>query len=63
MSVGLHFTLAALTIGPRPAFKTATGELLAHHGQRNVYFWCEREELQVDFTVVDIKRPVLSASR
>ena len=26
-------------------------------------FWCQGEELRVGFTVVDVKRPILSASR
>ena len=61
---GLHdFTNAALTNGPRPAHKTATGELLKHHGTRTVDFWCHGEELRVGFTVVDAKRSILSVSR
>ena len=58
----LH-TRAALTSGPRPALKTATGELLKHYGQRTVDFLCQGEELRVGFTVVDAKRPILSVSR
>ena len=53
------FTHAALTNGPRPALKTATGELLKHYCTRTVDF----EELRVGFTVVDVKRPILSVSR
>ena len=56
------FTHAALMSGPRPALKTATGELLKHFGQRNVDFWCQGEELRVGFKV-DVKRPILSVSR
>ena len=60
---GRHdFTHAALMNGPRPALKTATGELLKHYGSRTVDFWCQGEELQVSFTVVDAKRPILSVS-
>ena len=57
------FTHAALTNGPRPALKTATGELLKHYGTRTVDFRCQGEELRVGFTVVDVKRPILSVSR
>ena len=57
------FTHAALKNGPRPAFKTATGELLKHCGTRTVDFRCQGEELRVGFTVVDVKRPILSVSR
>ena len=57
------FTHAALTDGPRPALKTATAELLKHYGTRTVDFRCQGEELRVDFTVVDVKRPILSVSR
>ena len=56
-------THAALTSGPRPALKTSTGELLKHFGTRTVDFWCQGEELRVGFTVVDVTRPILSASR
>ena len=56
------FTHAALKSGPCPALKTATGELLKHHGARTVAFRCQGEELRVDFTVVDVKRPILSVS-
>ena len=48
------FTHAALN-GPRPALETATGELLKHYGTRTVDFRCQGEELQVGFTVVDVK--------
>ena len=58
-----HFTHAALTSGPRPAPKTATGELLKGYGTRTVDFRCQGEELRVGFTVVDVKRPILSVSR
>ena len=54
------FTHAALTSGPRPALKTATGELLKHYGLRTVDFQCQGEELRVGFTVGDVKRPILS---
>ena len=57
------FTHVALTSGPRPALKTATGELLKHYGLRTVDFQCQGEELRVGFTVVDVKRPILSVSR
>ena len=57
------FTHVALTNGPRPALKTATGELLKHYGTRTVDFRCQGEELRVGFTVVDVKRPILSVSR
>ena len=57
------FTHAALTNGPRPALKTATGELLKHYDTRTVDFQCQGEELRVGFTVVDVKRPILSVSR
>ena len=57
------FTHAALKNGPRPALKTAIGELLKHYGTRTVDFWCQGEELRVGFTVVDVKRPILSVSR
>ena len=51
---GTHdFTQAALKNGPRPALKTATGELLTHCGTRTVDFRCQGEELRVGFTVVD----------
>ena len=56
-------THATLKNGPRPALKTATGELLKHNGTRTVDFRCQGEELRVGFTVVDVKRPVLSVSR
>ena len=56
-------TRAALTSGPRPTLKTATGELLKHCGERTVDFRWQGEELRVNFTVVDVKRPTLSASR
>ena len=56
------FTHAALEKGPQPALKTATGELLKHYGTRTVDFRCQGEELRVGFTVVDVKRPILSAS-
>ena len=46
-----------------PRFKTATGELLKHYGTRTVDFRCQGEELRVGFTVVDVKRPILSVSR
>ena len=49
------FTQAELTSGPRPALKTATGELLKHHDRRTVDFRCQGEELRVGFTVVDVK--------
>ena len=49
------FAHAALTSGPRPALKTATGELLKHCGLRTVDFRCQGEELRVGFTVVDVK--------
>ena len=39
-----HF---ALTSGPRPALRTATGELLKHYGLRTVNFWCQSKELQL----------------
>ena len=53
---GSHdFTHAALTNGPRPALKTATGELLKHYGTRTVDFRCQGEELRVGFTVVDVR--------
>ena len=57
------FTHVALKNGPRPALKTATGELLKHYGTRTVDFRCQGEELRVGFTVVDVKRPILSVSR
>ena len=57
------FTHAALEKRPQPALKTATGELLKHYGTRTVDFRCQGEELRVGFTVVDVKRPILSASR
>ena len=57
------FTHAALKSGPRPSLKTATGELLKHYGTRTVDFGCQGEELRVGFTVVDVKRPILSVSR
>ena len=57
------FTHAELTNGPRPALKTATGELLKHNGMRTADFRCQGEELRVGFTVVDVKRPILSVSR
>ena len=58
------FTHAALQNGPRPALKTATGELLKHYGTRTVDVRCQGEELRVGFfTVVDVKRPLLSVSR
>ena len=57
------FTHAALKSGPRPAFKAATGELLKHSGTRTVDLRCQVEELRVGFTVVDVKRPILSVSR
>ena len=57
------FTRAALTNGPRPALKTATGELLKHYGTRTVDFRCQGEKLRVGFTVVVVKRPILSVSR
>ena len=64
MSGGPHdFTHAALKNGPRPALKTATGELLKHYGTRIVDFRCQGEELRAGFTVVDVKRPNLSVSR
>ena len=56
-------THAALKNAPRPALKTATGELLKHYGTRTVDFWCQGEELRVGFTGVDVKRPILSVSR
>ena len=34
--------------GPRPALKTAIGELLKHYGTRTVDFWCQGEEMQVE---------------
>ena len=34
-------THAALTSGPRPALKTATGELLKHYGPRTVCWYAE----------------------
>ena len=61
---GRHdFTHAALKNGPRPALKTATGELLKHYGTRTVDFRCQGEELRVGFTIVGVKRPILSVSR
>ena len=57
------FTHAALTNGPRPALKTATGELLKHDGTRTVDFRCQGEELRVNFTIDDVKRPIPSVSR
>ena len=54
------FTHAALTNGPRPVLKTATGELLKHYGARTVDFLCQGKELRVGFTVVDVKRPILN---
>ena len=57
------FTHVALKKGPQPALKTATGELLKHHGVRTVDFRCQGQELRVGFTVVDVKRPILSTSR
>ena len=57
------FTHAALKSGPRPALKTGIGELLKHYGTRTVDFRCQCEELRVGFTVVDVKRPILSVSR
>ena len=56
------FTDVELKKGPQPALKTATGELLKHYGMRTVGFRCQGQELRVGFTVVDVKRPVLSAS-
>ena len=57
------FPYAALTNALRPAPKTATGELLKHHGTRTVDFRCQGEELRVDLTVADVTRPILSVSR
>ena len=57
------FTHAALTNGPRPALKTATGEVLKHYRTRTVDFRCPSEELRVGFTVDDVKGPILSVSR
>ena len=57
------FTHAALKNGPRPALKTATGELLKHNDTRTADFRCQGKELRVGFTVVDVKRPILSVSR
>ena len=57
------FTHAALKNGPRPALKTATGELLKDYDTRTVDFRCQGEELRVGFTVVDVKRPIPSVSR
>ena len=45
---------------PRPALKTATCELLKHYGQPTVDFWCQGDELRVSFTVINVKRPILS---
>ena len=56
------FTHAALVSGPRPALKTATGELLKHDSQRTVDFWCQGEEFRVGLTAVDVKRLILSVS-
>ena len=61
-SVGLK-TSHTLTSGPRPALKTATGELLKHYGLRTVDFRCHGEALKSGFTVVDVMRPILSVSR
>ena len=61
---GLHsFTHVALKNEPRPALKTAIGELDKHDGTRIVDFRCQGAELRVGFTVVDVKRPILSVSR
>ena len=57
------FTHSALKSGPCPVLKTGTGELLKHHGTRTVDFRCQGEELRVSFTIVDVKRPILSVSR
>ena len=38
------------------------GELLKQYG-RGLVFRCQGEELRVGFTVVDVKRPILSVSR
>ena len=54
----LDFTHVELTSGPRPALKTATGELLKHYGQGEADFRFQSEELRVSFTVVDVKRPI-----
>ena len=48
MSVSLKISHAALEKGQQPALKTVR---------------CQGEELRVGFTVVDVKRPILSASR
>ena len=37
--------------------------ILKHYGTRTVDFPCQNEELRVGFTVVDVKRPILSVSR
>ena len=60
---GPHDTHAALKNGPRPALKTATGELLKHYGTRTVDFRCQGEDLRVGFTIVDVKRSNLSVRR
>ena len=57
------FTHVKLEKGPQPALKTATGEMLKHHGKRTVDFRSQGQELRVGFTVVDLKRPIMSASR
>ena len=57
------FTHAALEKGLQKALKTATGELLKHYDMRTVDFWCQGQELRVGITVVDAKRPTLSARR
>ena len=40
------FTHAAMKNGPRPALKTATGELLKHYGTRTVDFRCQGENFE-----------------
>ena len=57
------FTHAALEKGPQPALKTATGELLKHYGTRTAESRCQVQDLRAGFTVVDVKRPILSVSR
>ena len=59
----LDFTHVELTSGPRRVLKIATGELLKHYGQGAADFRFQSEELRVSFTVVDVKRPILSVSR
>ena len=46
-----------------PAHKTATQCTVATLRTAYCDFWCQDEELRASFTVVDVKRPLLGASR